>query len=67
MMRIKMTTKQDIQWKEVALQLDALLRKLHEEIGTQIVKNTFVYGLVQEEPEDDGLTQDQRDYNNAGS
>ena len=56
MRRIKMATKQDIQWKEVALQLDALLRKLHEEIGAQIVKNTFVYGLVQDE-----LTQDQID------
>ena len=41
--------KLNIQWKEVALQLDAQLRKLHEEIGAQIVKNTFEYGLVQEE------------------
>ena len=48
-----MATKQDIQWKEVALQLDALLRKLHEEIGAQIVKNTFVYGLVQVADEDE--------------
>ena len=48
-----MATKQDIQWKEVALQLDALLRKLHEEIGAQIVQNTFVYGLVQGEADKD--------------
>ena len=49
-MRMMMTNgKLNIQWKEVALQLDAQLRKLHEEIGAQIVKNTFEYGLIQED------------------
>ena len=53
-MRMMMTNgKLNIQWKEVALQLDAQLRKLHEEIGVQIVKNTFVYGLVHEEQENE--------------
>ena len=45
--------KQSMQWREVALQLDARLRKIHEEIGAQIVENTFVHGLVHEEDEDD--------------
>ena len=45
--------KHSLQWKEVALELDALLRKMHAEIGEQIVKNTFVHGLVQEEKEDE--------------
>ena len=41
--------KHSMQWREVALELDAQLRALHELIGQQIVKNTFVHGLVQEE------------------
>tara|TARA_Y100001949_G_scaffold161327_1_gene153516 strand:- start:543 stop:722 length:180 start_codon:yes stop_codon:yes gene_type:complete len=41
--------KHSLQWREVALELDALLRKFHAEIGEQIVKNAFVHGLVQEE------------------
>ena len=45
--------KQSLQWREIALQLDARLRKIHEEIGAQIVKNTFVYGLVHEEQENE--------------
>jgi len=45
--------KHSIQWREVALELDALLRKMHKEIGDQIVKNTFVHGLVPEDDEDD--------------
>ena len=50
---MKMTNgKQSLQWREVALQLDARLRKLHEEIGAQIVKNTFEYGLIQEDEDE---------------
>ena len=41
--------KHSLQWREVALELDAQLRALHELIGQQIVKNTFEYGLVHEE------------------